>query len=146
MTPTLSGRLQTRVFAILVIGLLWTLLIGPVLAGAAGLRVGDTYQGLLLVLLIVLGLGLLWELVYHALQQLRWEKDWPTLFGLLSGINEGVTAFFAATALGGRFGIPVPTGIFLAHFITTWLVIWTFLNGPMRVPFIRWRFHGGRLL
>ena len=35
---------------------------------------------------------------------------------------------------------------YLIQFITTWLVIWLVVNGPMRVPFIRWRFNGGRLV
>ena len=26
-----------------------------------------------------------WEFLYHGLQQFRWEKDWPTLFGLSAG-------------------------------------------------------------
>ena len=39
--------------------------------------------------LIVVVLGVGWELVYHLLMQFRWEKDWPTLFGLLVGVPEG---------------------------------------------------------
>jgi hypothetical protein len=37
-----------------------------------------------LVLLAVAVLGVVWELIYHFLMQFRWEKDWPTLFGLLT--------------------------------------------------------------
>ena len=33
---------------------------------------------------------------------------------------------------------------FLIQFILVWLAVWLVANGPMRVPFIRWRFHGGR--
>ncbi len=40
---------------------------------------------------------------------------------------------------------------FLYHFLVidfavVWLAVWLVANGPMRVPFIRWRFHGGRLV
>ena len=35
---------------------------------------------------------------------------------------------------------------FLVHFATTWLVVWLFLSGPVRVPFVRWRFRGGRFV
>jgi hypothetical protein len=146
MTPSLSGRLQTRIFALLVLGGIWTGLIGPFLAVSAGLPVSDVYRGTLFVLLLILVLGVLWELLYHGLQQFRWEKDWPTLFGLLTGLNEGLLAFWLATVLGARFGIPVPARLFIAHSVTTRLVAWIFLNGPMRVLFIRWRFNGGRLL
>ena len=38
MLPTLSGRLQTRVFAVLVFGGLWTLLITPLLPGLTAYR------------------------------------------------------------------------------------------------------------
>jgi hypothetical protein len=34
---------------------------------------------------------------------------------------------------------------FLIQFILVWLGVWLAANGPMRVPFIRWRFRGGRL-
>ena len=27
-----------------------------------------------------------------------------------------------------------------------WFVVWLVANGPMRVPFLRWRFRGGRLV
>jgi hypothetical protein len=98
------------------------------------------------ILLIVVVLGVAWELVYHALQQLRWEKDWPTLFGLLLGVPEGIVAFAVA-----RTGIlPDAAGVSAAAFVvgfgTTWLVTWLFVNGPMRVLTVHWRFNGGRLL
>jgi hypothetical protein len=41
---------------------------------------------------------------------------------------------------------PVPWKAFLIHFGVVWLAVWLFANGPMRVLFIRWRFHGGRLV
>ena len=41
---------------------------------------------------------------------------------------------------------PVPTGVFLVQFLTTWLLVWLAANGPMRVPFVHWRFRGGRLI
>jgi pimeloyl-ACP methyl ester carboxylesterase len=34
---------------------------------------------------------------------------------------------------------------FLVQFVVVWLGVWVVANGPMRVPFIRWRFRGGRL-
>jgi len=32
------------------------------------------------------------------------------------------------------------------HFAFEWVSAVVFLNGPMRVPFLRWRFRGGRVL
>jgi hypothetical protein len=144
MLPTLGGRIQTRIFLIVVIGGLWALVIGPVLPGAGS--VGDKYQTLYEILLIVVVLGVLWEFVYHGLQQFRWEKDWPTLFGLLVGIPEGLLAFAVA-----RLGVlqqseNVSVAAFIVGFGTTWLVTWSFVNGPMRIFTVHWRFRGGRLI
>lgn len=145
MTPTLGGRLQTRIFLIAIIGSIWTLIIGPVLPGVRHIPLGDVYSSAFQVLAVVLVAGLGWELIYHGLQQFRWEKDWPTLFGLLTGVNEGVLAWYLVVPLG--LVIPaVPTSTFVVHFATTWLVTWLWANGPMRVLFIRWRFTGGRIV
>jgi hypothetical protein len=142
--PTLAGRLQTRVFLIAVVGGLWALVVGPLLPGDGS--VGEKYRMLYEILLIVVVLGVLWELVYHGLQQFRWEKDWPTLFGLLVGVPEGLVAFAVA-----RVGIlpdveHVSVSAFLVGFGTTWLVTWLFVNGPMRILSVHWRFRGGRLV
>ena len=88
MLPTLFGRIQTRIFVIAVIGGLWAHRHQPAPARATA-RVSDKYKAMYGVLLIVGVVGILWELVYHGLMQFRWEKDWPTLFGLVVGIPEG---------------------------------------------------------
>jgi hypothetical protein len=144
MLPTLSGRLQTRIFALAVFGGIWTLIITPALPIDAPLS--TAYKTTFIILLTVIVLGIGWEFVYHFLQQFRWEKDWPTLFGLLTGINEGVLVWVLLDA-GAVPGVDhVGGAAFVIDFATVWLVVWLILNGPMRVPFIRWRFHGGRVI
>lgn len=145
MLPTLNGRLQTRVFVSLVVGGIWTLLITPVLPLPGTL--GDAYATTFTVLLALTVLGLGWELVYHFVQQFRWEKDWPTFFGLITAVNEGLLLrlLLEAGAVPGIDG-PVPLSAFLLQFLTTWLVVWLAANGPLRVPFVHWRFRGGRLI
>lgn len=144
MTPTLIGRMQTRVFAVAVIGGLWTLLVTPLLPG--GGEIGDRYRATFAVLVVVGAAGLAWELVYHGLQQIRWEKDWPTMFFLLTGITEGIVVWLLVHA-GTAPGSPDVRGdAFTVHFATTWLAIFLFVSGPMRVPFMRWRFRGGRIV
>jgi len=145
VVPTLNGRIQTRIFLLAVVGGLITLIIVPVLPGSAPL--GDKYRNAFLVLLSVAVLGVLWELLYHLLMQWRWEKDWPTLFGLVEGIPEGVLIWvlLGAGAIPGIVG-KVSGADFLIQFILVWLGVWLAANGPMRVPFIRWRFRGGRLV
>ena len=98
------------------------------------------------ILAIVVVLGVAWEFVYHGLQQFRWEKDWPTLFGLLLGIPEGIVAYVVA-----KTGVlPAAEDITVAQFVigfgTTWIVTWLWVNGPMRIFTVHWRFRGGRLV
>ncbi|GLY31784.1 hypothetical protein [Kineosporia sp. NBRC 101731] len=138
MLLTLSGRLQTRIAVLAVIGGLVTLAVTPLVTASY------TAAYCILAAVIVIGLG--WELVYHLLQQFRWEKDWPTLFALLNGINEGVLLWFLIDA--GL--IPNTTGVtaapFSILFAAVWLSTWLWNNGPMRVPLVHWRFRGGRLI
>jgi len=141
LVPTLNGRIQTRIAVLAVVGGLWTLLITPLLPDGAPLSA--SYRATFTVLLLVIVLGVLWELLYHGLQQFRWEKDWPTLFGLLTAINEGLLVWLL---LAAGIGPDIPGGAFLLHFVSVWLVTWLVVNGPMRVPLIHWRFRGGRLI
>jgi hypothetical protein len=141
--PTLNGRIQTRIFLLAVVGSIWTLLVTPVLPTGASL--GASYGATFSVLLVVLVLGVLWELLYHGIQQFRWEKDWPTLFGLLTAVPEGLLVWFLFA--GGALWIDSLSGpAFVIHFVSTWLIVWLVANGPMRVPFIHWRINGGRLI
>ena len=128
MVPVLLGRLHTRLFLLAVVGSAVTALITPLLS--------QPYGATFLVLAAVALLGVAWELLYHLLMQFRWEKDWPSLFGLLTAIPEGALVY----AL-----LQPPLIPFLVHFGAVWLAVWLTANGPMRVPFLRWRFQGGRL-
>lgn len=146
MTPTLFGRIQTRIFVLAVIGGLWTLVVTPALPGLGDASLGDSYEATFTVLAFVLAFGIAWEFVYHALQQFRWEKDWPMLFGLVTAVNEGVLVWLLLDSGAAPNEVMPPGGTFLWHFISTWLVTFLFVNGPMRVPFIRWRYRGGRVV
>ena len=151
MLPTLFGRIQTRIFATLVIGGLWALILAPLLPGISGASYADRVKAQfgLLVLLAVLGIG--WELVYHGLMQFRWEKDWPTLFGLATLIPEGIVLRLVADHAGltswwFKYDQSLPRSTFVTAFLTTWIVVWLFVNGPMRIFTVHWRFRGGRLV
>ncbi len=139
MTPTLIGRIQSRLIVVTVVGLIWTILVVPFLpAGGADLGTvyGMTFRAV--VYTAIVG-AIVWEPLYHWLQQYRWEKDWPTGLGLVTGIPEGLVVLALLQASG-----PVPGGAFLVHFTTTWLLVWFVVNGPVRVLLPRWRFRGGR--
>jgi hypothetical protein len=145
MVPTLFGRLQTRLVLLAIVGSLLTAALAPVLPVPAALA--DRYRAGYIVLAAVALLGLGWELVYQFLMQWRWEKDWPTLFGLLTLVPEGAAVWWLnhAGALPG-LPAPVPPAAFVIDFVAIWLAVWLTANGPLRVPCLRWRFHGGRFL
>lgn len=144
MVPTLLGRVQTRLVLLAVIGGLVTAIIAPVLPVSA--PVADKYRDAYVILAAVAVLGIGWECLYHLLMQWRWEKDWPTLFGLVTLVPEGLVVWLLlrAKAIPGIVGT-VSAPAFSIDFLAVWLSVWLVANGPMRVPFIRWRFRGGRL-
>lgn len=142
MTPTLGGRIQTRWLLVLLVGVPWTVVVVPfLLPFAGGGDLGDVYGVAFLALLLVGVLGTGWELGYHALMQLRWEKDWPALFGLVTVVNEFLLVLLVLVLLDR----PTSFAVWL-HFATTWFWIWFVSNGPLRVLLPRWRFRGGRVV
>jgi hypothetical protein len=144
MVPVLLGRIQTRIFLLALVGSAVTALITPVLPPGGPLA--DRYRTAFVVLAAVAVLGVAWELLYHLLMQFRWEKDWPSLFGLLTGVPEAVVLWLLlrADAVPGVAATP-SAAAFALHFTAVWVAVWLAANGPMRVPFLRWRFRGGRL-
>lgn len=142
MTPTLLGRIQTRWVMVWTVGVLWLLIIGPFLPMASAATV--VYSNGLAALLLTAVVGTLWEFAYHAIQQLRWDKDWPTLLGLLVGLSEGFVVY-RLLAMGIPWAVPgLSVAPFVWQFGTIWVAIWLVVNGPLRIFFPRWRFAGGR--
>ncbi|GIG87702.1 hypothetical protein [Plantactinospora endophytica] len=137
MVPVLSGRIQTRLVLLLVVGSVVTAVVTPL--------VGADYRTTFAVLAAVAVLGVGWELLYHLLMQFRWEKDWPSLFGLLTAVPEGLLLWLLLDAGLLPTVDTVPLAAYVVHFAAVWLAVWLVANGPMRVPFLRWRFRGGRL-
>jgi hypothetical protein len=143
MTATLLGRIQSRFFVVATAALLWTLLLTPLLP-MGFMPLSDAYLATVTALILVVVLGsVLWDPLYHFLQQFRWEKDWPAIFTLLEGAPEGLLVYAVLT---GVLGLDVPAWAFAIHFATAWLIVFVCLHGPLRVLFLRWRFRGGRLL
>jgi hypothetical protein len=153
MTPRLGARIQTRLLVAGLLGLLWALPITPILPRPVwgGHRIGlaGMYRMSLAGVAVVTIVGLVWELVYHGLQQLRHDRDWPSLFALLAAVPEGITTWVALHAVGVVPGPLAPGspffGPYAAFFVSAWLVVWLFLQGPIRVVVPRWRYNGGRL-
>ena len=72
----------------------------------------------------VIVVGVLWELVNCFVVRRRREKDWPTLFGLVEGVPEGMLIW-----------ILLSTGAIPGSGLAA--------SEPARAPFIK-GFHGGR--
>ncbi|MER6951951.1 hypothetical protein ABT294_48870 [Nonomuraea sp. NPDC000554] len=139
MIPTLAGRVQTRLFVLATVGAVLTALLTPLLP----MSFRDAY----VVLLAVAVVGIGWEALYHLIMQFRWDKDWPTLFGLVTAVPEGLL-MWVLLDLGLVPGVrgPMAWWAFAVLFAVVWLGQWLFVNGPMRVLFVKWRLRGGRLL
>jgi hypothetical protein len=137
MTPILSGRWQTRTLLLATAGLLITLLFT--------LIYGSTV--FLYVLLYVWLFGLVWDVLYIGLQQFRWDRDWPSAFGVINGVLEGLLIYLVITFVGlpGIAAGTVPLLLFIAHYGLVWLSVFLLAQGPLRVIFPFWRFHGGRV-
>ncbi len=147
MLPTLGGRIQSRIVFLAIIGGIITLILTPILPLGSG-ALSAKYKTTFLILLTVIVLGVIWEFIYHLIMQWRWEKDWPTFFGLVTLINEGVVVYLLVDygIVPGIKAHSVPLSAFLIDFLVIWICVWLWVNGPMRVVNVRWRFHGGRLV
>ncbi|MCO5998051.1 hypothetical protein [Actinoallomurus rhizosphaericola] len=164
MTPTLRGRLQTRLFLAATVGVLWTAIISPFLPEPPGVTTGMSYSMAFDSLLLMAVYGLVWEHLYHRLQQRRWDRDWPSVFALLTVLNEALLVWLldhlfpvmsgpmpgmsgSSLANAGSLGLDSPyLAGFVVHMGTTWGLMWLFGQGPMRVIFVRWRFEGGLIV
>ena len=136
MTPSLSGRIQTRLLLLTIVGVPVTLLVAALLGGV-------TLAGGLAVLAVMAVLGVAWELLYHLLQQRRWDKDWPSILALVVGVPEALVAWQVLGAWDAR---PDSAVAYSLLFGIVWTAVWLALQGPMRVLAPRWRFHGMQLV
>jgi hypothetical protein len=137
MTPTLLGRWQTRLLLLGTLGTAITsgyALLAALLFGPAGFFLP------FVVLFCAATFGLGWDVLYILLQRLRWERDWPPIFDLGTGLAEGFLLLLVALALG------VPALFFLFHYASVWLAVFLAVHGPLRVLFPRWRYRGGQWL
>lgn len=148
MTPTLLGRVQTRLFLALLFGVPATLVMM--------LAVGDLFVDpeklafwkLPNLFAYVVAVGLVLDPVYIGLQRLRWDRDWPFAFQLAGSVAEAGVVY----AIHGQDWFPNvkmhpdDAWIFPIHFALMFVPSFLFLLGPMKVLFPRWRFAGGQLI
>ncbi len=143
MTPTLMGRWQTRIFLLGTLGAIVTAIYA--IAYGEGEFWDQTFWE---VLGYVALFGLGWDIVYIAIQQVKWDRDWPPFAQWLAGIWEGLVVYLVIENLGlpGIDKGSVPLDRFLLHYSSVFVVTWLWSQGPMRALFPLWRFHGGRII
>lgn len=148
MTPTLLGRIQTRLFLALLFGVPATLVLM--------LALGDVWKDpeklsfwkLPLLFGYVVAAGTVLDFVYIGLQKLRWDRDWPFAFQLVGSLLEGGIVY----GIHGQDWFPNvkmhpdDAWIFPIHFAAMFIPSFLFLLGPMKVLFPRWRYAGGQLI
>ena len=133
MTPTLKGRLQTRMLLVGLIGL-------PITLPFCVLAFPFVPMPLL-ALLVVWGVGSALDPLYDWLQRRRWDHDWPVWAQVLAGITEGLLAFVLLSPL--TLLNPLFLLLYPAHYVCVWGAMFLLLQGPIQVLLPRWRFQGG---
>lgn len=141
MTPSLFGRMQSRLWLLFIVGGIVTLFVA---SWFESVQFG-TFEFPFVVLVWVAVIGLLWDVVYNEIQKRRWDSDWPPAYQLFAGIAEGVLAFVLIRS-SLLPGVPseLPGWMFWSHYSLVWF--WTFVASQslMRVLFPQWRFRGGQ--
>lgn len=143
MTPTLSGRFQTRIILFFLIGLPMTLFYSILT-----LFVFEYTPFLVLIWITIIGLIL--DPVWYFIQQARWERDWPFAFQFASSwvefaIAAAIIWFNLNPLLPASTTIPnVRVLIFVViHFSLVFWPSFLALLGFVQIFMIRWRFKGG---
>lgn len=139
MTPTLFGRWQTRLFLLATVGVVVTL---PFALGDFTPNARTTFFW---VLGYIACFGLAWDVLYHSLQQFRWDHDWPGALQLLAGIWEaGFLASLIKTVGLPGIGTEIALPWFALHYSLVWVAVYLAAHSLMRIIFPRWRFRGGQ--
>lgn len=139
MTPTLSGRWQTRLLLLATVGIFTTL---PFAFAVTDTGLNPIFFG---VLGYVALFGVGWDILYIYLQHFRWDRDWPGAFQLLCGIWEAIFLLLLVKTMGlPGVSRDLPVELFLVHYSCVWLSVYFASQTLMRILFPRWRFRGGQ--
>ncbi|NNF57006.1 MAG: hypothetical protein HKN04_02085 [Rhodothermaceae bacterium] len=142
MTPTLSGRWQTRLLLLGTVGFVVTWFFA---AYFQAITFEDVFHVPFVLLVYVAVLGLGWDVLYNVMQHSRWDSDWPPIYQFGAGVAEALL-LFALIRIGLVIGVPenLPFWMFFVHYGAVWF--WTFVmtQGPLRLLFPQWRFRGGQ--
>ncbi len=118
MTPTLWGRIQTRLFLMLTIGLFITFFFMW--------WWDDSTPFIILMAATIIGIA--WDAIYIFIQRYRWDRDFPFSFQFMAGIVEGI---FLYLLIGMEFLPFVELGKFIQHYGAVFLCTYMMLLGPI---------------
>jgi hypothetical protein len=143
MTPTLMGRLQTRILLYLALGLPIT----AFYASYLGLEEIGRYWDPFVFLTALLIVGLILDPAYIQLQRFRWDNDWPFAFQFFFSIIEFLITLGLMNAgfLDGYLVDRIDSGTATTHFTLVFIPSFVALLAGVQIFLIRWRFKGGEL-
>ena len=143
MTPTLSGRWQTRLFLLWTVGLVVTWFFAAYFQ--ALMPFAEVFHVPFVILLYVTLIGFGWDVLYNHLQHYRWDSDWPPAYQFFAGVVEGALLILLIRAdLVGSVPADLPFGMFFWHYGVVWFTTFVVSQSFMRVLFPQWRFRGGQ--
>lgn len=143
MTPTLLGRIHTRlllyIFIALPITYLYALYLG---LGGAG-RLLDPFVFITAMTIV----GFVLDPAYIQIQRFRWDNDWPFAFQFFFTIIEFLLTLglMTAGALDAFLVSRIDPATAAVHFSLVFLPSFLALLGGLQIFLIRWRFKGGEV-
>ena len=144
MTPTLLGRLQTRILLYIVLGLPITLLFAFYLNRWNWPPIPDPF----VFLTFLLAIGLILDFLYIQIQSFRWDDDWPFVFQFVVSILEFLLAWWLMSEGWIDFALPdgrIPFTTAACHFAFVFIPSFIALLGFVQIFLVRWRYKGGEL-
>jgi hypothetical protein len=150
MTPTLSGRWQTRLLLYIFIGLPVTLLFALYNTNWQlwpPLWDRPVFFQPFLVITCILVLGLILDPVYIQLQRFHWDQDWPFSHQFFFSIVEFLIVWYAIDfgLLDILFAPRPEWNEVVYHFSTVFILSFLAILGGCQIFLVRWRFKGGEL-
>ena len=147
MTPTLWGRITTRILLFILIGL-------PVTFFYAWWQTSWNWPPSIvpfIILATLLIVGLVLDPIYIFLQGFRWDHDWPFAFQFLFSIIEFLIVLLIIDTdwhpllLPAAIGTWTDLGYVTLHFTLVFIPSFLALLGGLQIFLVRWRFKAGQL-
>lgn len=142
MTPTLSGRWQTRLLLYLFVGLPVTWFYAFFVLG-----LDEDFYDPFVFLTVLFIVGALLDPVYDQIQRFRWDNDWPFAFFVFFSFCEFLItlALLNIGLLDLLLVYRIDNGTAFCHFAWVLLFMLIAVLAGVQVFFIRWRFKGGEI-